>query len=92
MVKLADFGVSAFNRQDGAKRNTFVGSPHWMAPEVIVCENDRKAKYNSLCDVWSLGITMIELAQGHPPHHDAHPVKVSAENRGERSGVGKKGD
>ncbi|EGD78432.1 STE/STE20/SLK protein kinase [Salpingoeca rosetta] len=48
MAKLAGFGVSAFNKQDGAKRNTFVGSLHWMAPEVIVCEHDRKAKCDSL--------------------------------------------
>eukprot|EP00043_Microstomoeca_roanoka_P028887 m.19947 g.19947 ORF g.19947 m.19947 type:complete len:300 (-) comp8780_c0_seq1:435-1334(-) len=76
IVKLADFGVSAFNKQDGAKRSTFVGSPHWMAPEVIACEHDKKARYNSLCDVWSLGITAIELAQCQPPYHDLHPVKV----------------
>eukprot|EP01147_Barroeca_monosierra_P000205 gene205-3590_t len=75
-VKLADFGVSALSKQDAVRRSTFVGSPHWMAPEVVACENDKKAKYGSLCDVWSLSITMIELAEGYPPYQDLHPVKV----------------
>jgi len=74
VVKLADFGVSAFSKKN--KQSTFIGSPMWMAPEVIKCETDPKNVYTNKCDVWSLGITLIEFADGVPPNHDLHPAKA----------------
>ena len=75
-VKLADFGVSALNQSLEQMRDTFIGTPYWMAPEVIMCETSKSDPYSYAADVWSLGITVIELTQMEPPHNDFSPQRV----------------
>ncbi|KAM8952255.1 mitogen-activated protein kinase kinase kinase kinase 1 [Pelodytes ibericus] len=73
-VKVADFGVSAQLTVSFARRNSFIGSPYWMAPEVAAVE--LKGGYTELCDIWSLGITAIELTELQPPMFHIHPLRV----------------
>ena len=75
-VKLADFGVSAKNKHTLQKRDSFIGTPYWMAPEVVMCETFRDHPYDYKADVWSLGITLIEFAQMEPPNHEMTPMRV----------------
>uniref|UniRef100_A0A3B5Q8Z1 non-specific serine/threonine protein kinase n=1 Tax=Xiphophorus maculatus TaxID=8083 RepID=A0A3B5Q8Z1_XIPMA len=75
-VKLVDFGVSAQMDRTVGKRNTFIGTPYWMAPEVIACDENPEATYDCKSDLWSLGITAIEMAEGAPPLCDMHPMRA----------------
>lgn len=73
-VKLADFGVSAELTATINRRKSFIGSPYWMAPEVVAAE--KKGGYDQQCDIWAVGITAIELAEKQPPMYDIHPMRV----------------
>jgi serine/threonine protein kinase len=70
-VKLADFGFTAVLHSINEKRKSMVGTPYWMAPEVI-----RGEYYDSSIDIWSLGIMALECAQGDPPHMEESPVRA----------------
>uniref|UniRef100_A0A8C7SW32 non-specific serine/threonine protein kinase n=1 Tax=Oncorhynchus mykiss TaxID=8022 RepID=A0A8C7SW32_ONCMY len=75
-VKLVDFGVSAQLDRTVGRRNTFIGTPYWMAPEVIACDENPDSTYDYRSDIWSLGITAIETAEGAPPLCDMHPMRA----------------
>uniref|UniRef100_A0A1D1Y7W8 non-specific serine/threonine protein kinase n=1 Tax=Anthurium amnicola TaxID=1678845 RepID=A0A1D1Y7W8_9ARAE len=70
-VKLGDFGVAAQLTRTMSKRNTVIGTPHWMAPEVI-----QESRYDGKVDVWALGVSAIEMAEGFPPRSNVHPMRV----------------
>lgn len=72
----ADFGVSAKNKHTLQKHDTFIGTPYWMAPELVLCETFRDNPYDLKVDIWSLGITLIELAQMEPPNSEMSPMRV----------------
>ncbi|XP_069468828.1 nik-related protein kinase isoform X3 [Ambystoma mexicanum] len=75
-VKLVDFGVSAQLDRTIGRRNTFIGTPYWMAPEVIACDENPDSTYDYRSDLWSLGITAMEMAEGTPPLCDMHPMRA----------------
>ncbi|XP_069657232.1 STE20-like serine/threonine-protein kinase isoform X2 [Haliaeetus albicilla] len=75
-VKLADFGVSAKNSSTVQRRVSFIGTPYWMAPEVVQCETSKESPYGYKADIWSLGITLIEMAEMEPPYHELNPLRV----------------
>uniref|UniRef100_A0A8C7MJ24 non-specific serine/threonine protein kinase n=1 Tax=Oncorhynchus kisutch TaxID=8019 RepID=A0A8C7MJ24_ONCKI len=75
-VMLADFGVSAKNTKTLQRRDSFIGTPYWMAPEVVMCETFKDRPYDYKADIWSLGVTLIEMAQIEPPNHEMNPMRV----------------
>ncbi|KAJ3088988.1 Serine/threonine-protein kinase 4 [Quaeritorhiza haematococci] len=79
-LKLADFGVSAKLNSPSGRARTFIGTPYWMAPEVIMTDPEsathHTASYDCKADIWSIGITAIEIAEKNPPLSDIHPMRA----------------
>ncbi|XP_058802662.1 neither inactivation nor afterpotential protein C [Phymastichus coffea] len=75
-VKLVDFGLARMIKGEMGKRHTCIGSPNWMAPEVVLSKAEQGPGYGSRADVWAVGITAIELGDGNPPFQDMHPTRV----------------
>lgn len=72
-VKLVDFSFSKIMKGEHENQHTCIGSPSWIAPEVVTCNN---SGYNSKVDVWAIGITAIEIADGKAPFQDMHPTRA----------------
>jgi myosin III len=83
-IKLADYGLSRDFGKTNNKRYTSIGSPHWMSPEMVkgdpnkrkVQQTDDDAGYDNRCDVWAIGITALEIAEGRVPFEHLHPARV----------------
>ncbi|KAA1477757.1 Pkinase-domain-containing protein [Dentipellis sp. KUC8613] len=71
-VLICDFGVSAILATTVGKRNTFIGTPFWMAPEIAA----PSPSYDTKADIWSLGILVYEMIKGNPPHLGVAPLKL----------------
>ena len=69
-------GISASVEQAYGRRHTAIGTPYWMSPEVIACEYQLESEYDARTDVWSLGITAIELGDGTPPLFGENPLRA----------------
>lgn len=73
-IKLGDFGVSAIQKNENDLRKTVIGTPYWMAPEIVM-----EKPYSGKVDVWALGITLIELAEQEPPNSHKDPIQALIE-------------